>query len=113
MVWVLKRTCHLPCFHCPLCFIFYFFKPKNASITRHVWYYERCNYDLMRLKLLRFHGRHLKTIADNLHNIVIAAARECIQKKKKKKKKKRKKKKNKKTKSKQNKNKKKQNNKTC
>ena len=32
-------------YHCPICGIFKFSKPKPISITRHIWNYDQGNYD--------------------------------------------------------------------
>ncbi|MEW8548396.1 MAG: endonuclease/exonuclease/phosphatase family protein, partial [Candidatus Thiodiazotropha sp.] len=70
-------------YHCPIYGIFKFSKPKFASFTRHIWSYDRGNYDLLRNRAAYFDWDSIKdndtnVYAHNLNNAVITIAKECI-----------------------------------
>ena len=70
-------------YHCPIYGIFKFSKPKFVSFTRHVWHYDRGNYDLMRNKTASFDWDSIKNndiniYANNMNTTVTAIAKECI-----------------------------------
>ena len=70
-------------YHCPIYGIFKFSKPKKLSFKRHVWYYERGDYDLLRNKASEINWDTLQNedidlYANNIHNAVIEIASECI-----------------------------------
>ena len=70
-------------YHCPIYGIFKFSKPKFVSFTRHIWHYDRGNYDLMRNKTASFDWDSIKNndiniYANNMNTTVTAIAKECI-----------------------------------
>ena len=70
-------------YHCPIYGIFKFSKPKQMSFKRHVWYYERGDYNLLRNKASEIDWDTLQNddidvYANNIHNAVIEIASECI-----------------------------------
>ena len=70
-------------YHCPIYGIFKFSKPKFVSFTRHIWHYDRGNYDLMRNKTTSFDwdsimNNDINIYANNMNTTVTAIAKECI-----------------------------------
>ena len=70
-------------YHCPIYGIFKFSKPKYASFTRHIWNYDKGNYELLHNKATSFDWDYIKdndinTYANNISSTVITIAKECI-----------------------------------
>ena len=56
-------------FHCPVCGILNFFKPKSVSVVRHIWSYDQSDYDLLREKAFTTNWnslQHINNYADNI-----------------------------------------------
>ncbi|MEW8547708.1 MAG: reverse transcriptase family protein, partial [Candidatus Thiodiazotropha sp.] len=70
-------------YHCPIYGIFRFSKPKLKSFSRHVWYYDRGNFNLLRDKASVFDWQSLQdddinVYADNINVSIVSLASECI-----------------------------------
>ena len=70
-------------YHCPIYGIFKFSKPKFVSFTRHIWNYDKGNYDLLRNKATSFDWDYIRDndtniYADNINTTVTSMAKECI-----------------------------------
>ena len=48
-------------FHCPIYGIFNFSKPKMKSYMRHIWMYDRADFDLLRQKAAEFDWASLRS----------------------------------------------------
>lgn len=67
-------------YHCPIYGIFKFSKPKTLSFKRHIWYYERGDYNSLRNKASDInwellHNDDIDIHANNIHNAIISIAR--------------------------------------
>ena len=62
-------------YHCPIYGIFKFSKPKVSSFTRRIWYYDRCDLNVLRNKV---NAVDYATYANNIHSNVMSVATECI-----------------------------------
>ena len=70
-------------YHCPIYGIFKFSKPKVKTFTRHIWTYERGDYDFMRAKASSFNWGSLQNddinmYASNLNETITSIASQCI-----------------------------------
>ena len=70
-------------YDCPIYGIFKFSKPKFKTFSRHVWYYERGNFNLLRDKASLFDWESLRdsdinVYADNINTAINSIANECI-----------------------------------
>ena len=70
-------------YHCPIYGIFKFSKPKVTSFTRRIWYYDRCDFNVLRNKVNTvdwnsLQDNNIDTIANNIHSTVMSLATECI-----------------------------------
>ena len=70
-------------YHCPIYGIFKFSKPKFKTFSRHVWYYEQGNFNLLRDKASLFDWESLRdsdinVYADNINTAINFIANECI-----------------------------------
>ena len=70
-------------YHCPVYGNLKFSKPKTISFIRHVWYYERGDYNSSRVKtseipLESLQSNEIDLYANNLHSAVVNIAHECI-----------------------------------
>ena len=70
-------------YHCPIYGIFKFSKPKFKTFSRHVWYYEQGNFNLLRDKASLFDWGSLRdsdinVYADNINTAINFIANECI-----------------------------------
>ena len=70
-------------YHCPIYAIIKFSKPKYKSFERHIWYYDRGDYNALRNKARRVDWNSLQdndidVYANNVSNQVSVLAKECI-----------------------------------
>ena len=70
-------------YHCPIYGNFKFSKPKFKTFSRHVWYYEQGNFNLLRDKASLFDWESLRdsdinVYADNINTAINFIANECI-----------------------------------
>ena len=70
-------------YHCPIYGIFRFSKPKIKSFSRHVWYYDRGNFNLLREKATvidwqSFQDKDINVFANNINSAIVSLAAECI-----------------------------------
>ena len=70
-------------FHCPIYGIFNFSKPKKKSYMRHIWMYDRADFDLLRQKAADFDWASLRSddiniYANNITEKVFSLSIECI-----------------------------------
>ena len=70
-------------YHCPIYGIFKFSKPKVSSFTRRIWYYDRCDFNVLRDKVNAvdwnsLQDNNIDTYANNIHSTVMSLATECI-----------------------------------
>ncbi|MCG7870185.1 MAG: hypothetical protein JAY74_27935 [Candidatus Thiodiazotropha taylori] len=70
-------------YHCPVYGILKFSKPKFKTFLRHVWYYDRGNFDLLRDKASNLDWESLQdtdinVYADNINTAINSIASECI-----------------------------------
>ena len=70
-------------YHCPNYAIIKFSKPKYKSFERHIWYYDRGDYNTLRNKARRvdwnsLHDNDIDVYANNVSNHVSVLAKECI-----------------------------------
>lgn len=71
-------------FHCPTMLILKFRKSIEKGFKRHIWMYEKGNYDLFRNKLAQinwdnaFSSDNINIIADTITEYIITAAKETI-----------------------------------
>ena len=70
-------------YHCPIYGILKFSKPKFTSFTRHIWYYDQDNYELLHDTATSFDWDYIKdndinTYANNINTTIITIAKECI-----------------------------------
>ena len=70
-------------YHCPIYGIFKFSKPKVSSFTRRIWYYDRCDFNVLRNKgnavdWDSLQDINIDTFANNIHSTVMSLATECI-----------------------------------
>ena len=70
-------------YHCPVYGILKFSKPKFKTFLRHVWYYDRGNFNLLRDKASTFDWESLQdndinVYADNINTAINSTASECI-----------------------------------
>ena len=70
-------------YHCPIYGIFKFSKPKFKTFSRHVWYYERGNFNFLRDKASLFdwesqRDSDINVYADNINTAINFIANECI-----------------------------------
>ena len=70
-------------YHCPIYGILKFSKPKFTSFTRHIWYYDQGNYELLHDKATAFDLDYIKdndvnTCANNITTTITIIAKECI-----------------------------------
>ncbi|MCG7868583.1 MAG: endonuclease/exonuclease/phosphatase family protein [Candidatus Thiodiazotropha taylori] len=70
-------------YHCPIYGIFKFSKPRVKTFSRHVWYYERGNFNLFRDKASTLDWESLQSndinvYADNINTAINSMATECI-----------------------------------
>ena len=70
-------------YHCPIYGIFKFSTPDLESYTRHIWYYEQGNYDLLRSKAAAtdwdtLHDQDIDIYAQNITRHIISLAKDCI-----------------------------------
>ena len=70
-------------YHCPIYGIFKFSKPKVSSFTRRIWYYDRCDFNVLRNKVNAvdwnsLQDNNISTYANNIHSTVMSLATECI-----------------------------------
>ena len=70
-------------YHCPIYGIFKFSKPKVSSFTRRIWYYDRCDFNVLRNKVNAvdwnsLQDNNIDTYANNIHSTVMSLATECI-----------------------------------
>ena len=70
-------------YHCPIYGILKFSKPKFTSFTRHIWYYDQGNYELLHDKATSFDWDYIKnndinTYANNFNTTITTVAKECI-----------------------------------
>ena len=70
-------------YHCPIYGIFRFSKPKIKSFSRHVWYYDRGNFNLLREKATvidwqSFQDNDINVFANNINSAIVSLAAECI-----------------------------------
>ena len=70
-------------YHCPIDVILKFSKPRKSSFERHIWYYDKGNYNDLRNKARQTDWESLKDndidiYAINISNQVYGLAAECI-----------------------------------
>ena len=70
-------------YHCPIYGIFKFSKPRVTTFLRHVWYYERGDFNLFRDKASTLDWGSLQSsdiniYADNINTAINSMATECI-----------------------------------
>ena len=70
-------------YHCPVYGILKFSKPKFKTFLRHVWYYDRGNFNLLREKATTLDWESLQdndinVYADNINTAINSIASECI-----------------------------------
>ena len=70
-------------YHCPIYGIFKFSKPKVSSFTRRIWYFDRCDFNVLRNKVNAvdwnsLQDNNIDTYANNIHSTVMSLATECI-----------------------------------
>ena len=70
-------------YHCPIYGIFKFTKPKCKTFKRHIWNYERGNYDLLRSTALlmdwdSLQDNNVDTYSENIAFTILSIAKECI-----------------------------------
>ncbi|MCG8046489.1 MAG: reverse transcriptase domain-containing protein [Candidatus Thiodiazotropha endolucinida] len=70
-------------YHCPVYGVLKFSKPKATSFTRHVWYYGKGDYNLLRQRASELDWESLynndtATYASNIHSAILQIARQCI-----------------------------------
>ena len=70
-------------YHCPIYGVFKFSKPKHNTYTRHIWSYDRGNYELLRQKATNtdwnsLHDTNIHLYSQNITNCIISLAKECI-----------------------------------
>ena len=70
-------------YHCPIYVIVKFSKPRNTSFERHIWYYDKGDYNALRNKARQtdwdsLHDNDINTYANNISNHIVDIAAECI-----------------------------------
>ena len=70
-------------YHCPIYIILKFSKPRNTSFERHIWYYDKGDYNALRNKARQtdwnsLHDNDINTYANNISNQIVYIAAECI-----------------------------------
>ena len=70
-------------FYCPIYEIFNFSKPKKKSYMRHIWMYDRADFDLLRQKAADFDWASLRSddisiYANNITEKIFSLSKECI-----------------------------------
>ena len=70
-------------YHCPMCGIFKFFKPKFVSFSRHNWNYDQGNCELLRNKSTSLNWDSVKdndtnSYANKINTTITSIAKECI-----------------------------------
>ncbi|MCG7879453.1 MAG: reverse transcriptase domain-containing protein [Candidatus Thiodiazotropha taylori] len=70
-------------YHCPIYAIIKFSKPKHKSFVRHIWYYDRGDYNELRNKARlvdwnSLQDNDINVYANNVTNKVSVLAKECI-----------------------------------
>ena len=70
-------------YHCPVFGILKFSKPKIKAFKRHIWSYDKGNYELLRNKARdtdcdSLRDENIDTYATNISNSIHAIASECI-----------------------------------
>ena len=70
-------------YHCPTYVILKFSKPKSTSFERHIWYYDKGDYNKLRNKARKtdwfsLQDNDIDIYANNISNRVIGLAAECI-----------------------------------
>ncbi|MEW8547336.1 MAG: endonuclease/exonuclease/phosphatase family protein, partial [Candidatus Thiodiazotropha sp.] len=70
-------------YHCPVYGILKFSKPKQKTFTRHIWNYEKGNYNLLRntaatTNWTAFHDNDIDVYANNLNTAITKLAQNCI-----------------------------------
>ena len=70
-------------YHCPIYIILKFSKPRNTSFERHIWYYDKGDYNALRNKARQtdwdsLHDNDINTYANNISNQIVDIAAECI-----------------------------------
>ena len=70
-------------YHCPIYGIFRFSKPKIKSFSRHLWYYDRGNFNLLREKATvidwqSLHDNDINVFANDINTAIISLVAECI-----------------------------------
>ena len=69
-------------YHCPIYGVLKFSKPKQNTYTRHIWSYDRGNYELLRQKASNtdwnsLHDTNIHLYSPNITNCIISLAKEC------------------------------------
>ena len=69
-------------YHCPIYVILKFSKPRNISFERHIWYYDKGDYNGLRNKARQtdwksLHDNGIDGCANNISNRVLGLAAEC------------------------------------
>ena len=70
-------------YHCPVFGILKFSKPKIKALKRHIWSYDKDNYELLHNKARdtdwdSLRDENIDTYATNISNSILAIASECI-----------------------------------
>ena len=70
-------------FHCPVYGILNFSKPKSVSVVRHIWSYDRGDYDLLREKAFTTNWNSLQDedinkYANNITDKIMEISKQCI-----------------------------------
>ena len=70
-------------FHCPVYGILNFSKPKSVSVVRHIWSYDRGDYDLLRKKAFKTNWNSLQDedinkYANNITDKIMEISKQCI-----------------------------------
>ena len=70
-------------YQCPIYSMFEFSKPKQNTYTRHIWSYDRGNYELLRQKTSNtdwnsLHDTNIHFYSQKITNCITSLAKECI-----------------------------------
>ena len=70
-------------YHCPIYVILKFSKPRNTSFERHIWYYDKGDYNALRNKARQtdwdsLHDNDINIYANNISNQIVDIAAVCI-----------------------------------